>query len=64
MRKAKVTEKEKQTARMLKQKYCRLLPYSTWNKRLLERGIYYFNRVISGEIKEIPVNSWLYEKLF
>ena len=64
MRMAKITQKQIERAKQLKQKYCRLLYNGHSNKKLLKRGIYWFNKVINGEITEIPVNTWLYEKLF
>ena len=59
---AKITQKELEIAEQLKHKYCRLKAHS--NNKLLERGIYWFNKVINRVITEIPVNCWLYEKLF
>lgn len=64
MRMAKITQKEIERAEQLKQKYCRVLFNSHPHKKLLKRGIYWFNKVINKEITEVPVNSWLYEKIF
>jgi len=57
MRKREVTEKEVKRAKMLKEKFYKQIAFSN-NTHVLVKGCKLFNKVIKGEIKEVPVKSW------